>query len=126
MVEVPSTAMTIPDFLDTVDFLSIGTNDLAQHLFAAGRENNGLDEYRTASFPLVIRLVKSVADAARASGKEVTVCGEIASDPVSASCLVGAGVRVLSMQSSAIKNVCRAIGKFSNSELVKTACSYGA
>jgi phosphotransferase system enzyme I (PtsI) len=121
MVEVPSTALTVPDFLDSVDFLSIGTNDLVQHTFAACRENSGLDEYRAASFPLLLRLIKSVADAAHSSGKEVAVCGEVAADPVSAIHLVGAGIRVLSMQASALQGVCRAIGKHSHSELVKAA-----
>jgi phosphotransferase system enzyme I (PtsI) len=124
MVEVPSTALMIPDFLHAVDFLSIGTNDLVQHTFAACRENSGLDEFRAASFPLLLRLIKSVADAALTSGKEVTVCGEIAADPVSATCLVGAGVRVLSMQASAIQAVCRAVVKHSQSELVKAAQGY--
>jgi phosphotransferase system enzyme I (PtsI) len=124
MVEVPSTVLMIPEFLKTVDFLSIGTNDLAQHLFAAGRENSGLDEYHEASFPLLVRLIKSVADAARIPGKEVTVCGEIASDPVSAAILVGMGIRVLSMRTSALQSVCKEIAKHSQSELVKTAQGY--
>jgi phosphoenolpyruvate-protein phosphotransferase len=124
MVEVPSTALTILDFLDTVDFLSIGTNDLVQHLYAASRENSGLEQYREASFPLLLRLIKSVAEAAQSCGKEVTVCGEVAADPVSASCLVGVGVRVLSMQAAALPGVSKMIGKHSYGELLKAANGY--
>jgi len=121
MLEIPAAVLNLGNFFGLVDFLSIGTNDLVQYAFAACRENNHLDEYRAASLPLVLRLVESVVDIASKAKKEVTVCGEIASDPVSAASLVGAGIRVLSMQSRAIKTVCAGLSKRSLDDCVKMA-----
>ena len=121
MLEIPAVVLSLADFIPSVDFLSIGTNDLVQYTFAACRENSGLEEYRSASFPLLLKLINSVTDAATLAAKEVTVCGEIAADSASAPYLVGAGVRVLSMRVPALRTVCREISKKSLSECVKLA-----
>jgi phosphotransferase system enzyme I (PtsI) len=121
MLEVPAAVLNLGDFFGLADFFSIGTNDLVQYAFAACRENNHLDEYRAASFPLVLRLVESVVDIASKAKKEVTVCGEIASDPEFAASLVGAGIRVLSMQSRVIKAVCASLSRKSLDDCVKMA-----
>ena len=124
MVEVPAVVMSLGSFLDKVDFLSIGTNDLVQYAFAASRENSRLEEYRAGSFPVLLRLIKYVVDANAASRREITVCGEVASDPSLAPFLVGLGIRTLSMQPGSLQNVCREIEKKSCGELEKMAREY--
>ena len=91
MIEVPAAAFAIATFADMVDFFSIGTNDLVQYLFAASRENGNLEEFRRASLPLVLSIVRTVVACAERHNKPVSVCGEIASQPTLAPLLVGAG-----------------------------------
>ncbi|NLG18504.1 MAG: phosphoenolpyruvate--protein phosphotransferase [Fibrobacter sp.] len=102
MVEIPSVVWSLPQFMDKVDFLSIGTNDLTQFTFAADRENRKLEEFRRASLPVLLKMIKSVAQAALIYNKDVSVCGEIASDPATASLLIGAGIRILSARVNAL------------------------
>jgi phosphotransferase system enzyme I (PtsI) len=97
MVEVPSAALAIESIIDHVEFVSIGTNDLVQYLFAASREEAGLERYRQVSHPLVLRMIHAVVDCAHTKQKQVTVCGDAASDPMMAPLLVGMGIRTLSM-----------------------------
>jgi phosphoenolpyruvate-protein phosphotransferase len=97
MVEVPSAALAIESIIDHVEFVSIGTNDLVQYLFAASREEAGLERYRQVSHPLVLRMIRAVVDCAHTKQKQVTVCGDAASDPMMAPLLVGMGIRTLSM-----------------------------
>jgi phosphotransferase system enzyme I (PtsI) len=124
MVEVPAAVVSLSSFLDKVDFLSIGTNDLVQYAFAASRENSRLEQYRAGSFPVLLRLIKYVVDASEGSHKDITVCGEVASDPALAPYLVGIGIRTLSMQPSALPGVCREIEKKSSRELAEMAKEY--
>lgn len=105
MVEIPAVAMDTDPFLARVDFLSIGTNDLVQYMFAADREESQLEAYRQACHPVILRLIHAVVGAARAHGKPVSVCGEMASDPAMALLLVGLGVRTLSLQANALTPV---------------------
>lgn len=111
MLEIPAAALSVTDFITLVDFFSIGTNDLVQYIFAASRENSGLEEYRAESAPLLLKLVKSIVSTAAAHYKDVTVCGEIAADPVSSACFAGAGVRILSMRASALRTVCQELSR---------------
>ena len=124
MVEVPAVVMSLGSFLDKVDFLSIGTNDLVQYAFAASRENSRLEEYRAGSFKVLLRLIKYIVDANAASRKEISVCGEVASDPALAPYLIGLGIRTLSMQTSSLMEVCKEIEKKSCGELEKMAREY--
>jgi phosphoenolpyruvate-protein phosphotransferase len=117
MIEVPSAALAIESFLKAADFFSIGTNDLVQYIFAASRENGMLEEYRTASLPLILSIIHQVAACAERHHKALSVCGEIASHPETASLLVGAGVTSLSLQPSALPAVHRAISGSSYSSL---------
>jgi phosphotransferase system enzyme I (PtsI) len=121
MLEIPAAVLSLPDFIPLADFVSIGTNDLVQYAFAACRDTSSLEEYRAASFPLLLRLVGSVVDATAGVRREVTVCGEIASDPKSAACLVGVGVRALSMRASSVRAVCQELSKKSVSDCVRMA-----
>ncbi len=105
MVEVPSAALGARRLARACDFLSLGTNDLLQYLFAADRlvpQVAGLPDILE---PVVLRLVGDVAEAAHDEGKWVGVCGEAAADPVSAAALVGAGADRLSMTPAAIPEI---------------------
>jgi phosphoenolpyruvate-protein kinase (PTS system EI component) len=121
MVEVPAVVVSLRQFLDKVDFLSIGTNDLVQYAFAASRENSRLEQYRTASLHVLLELISQVVNANDKYKRDITVCGEVASDPALAPFLIGLGVRTLSMQTSALQSVCKEIEKRSHGELVKMA-----
>jgi phosphoenolpyruvate-protein phosphotransferase len=97
MVETPAALFTLPEILELVDFVSIGTNDLTQFMLAADR--GALDVLGDTStlHPAVLRAVKEIVRRATAKNKPVTVCGEAAADPAVARILIGLGVRTLSM-----------------------------
>jgi phosphotransferase system enzyme I (PtsI) len=97
MVEVPAAALRAPAMAAACDFLSLGTNDLAQYTFAADRMAGELADLLDPWQPALLELVRLTAGAGRAAGKPVGVCGEAASDPALALVLVGLGVTSLSM-----------------------------
>ena len=105
MIEVPAAALRAADLLDLVDFVSIGTNDLAQYTFAADRMVSGLGDLLDPWQPALLDLVAAVTSAAQAAGKPVGVCGEAASDPLLAAVLTGLGVTSLSMAPPALQAV---------------------
>ena len=105
MVEVPSVALKIDKFAEMVDFLSIGTNDLTQYVLAVDRGNELIADIYDQRHPAVWELIAMVADSAIRHNKEITVCGELASDPVSAACMLGMGIQDLSMAPSKIARV---------------------
>ncbi|HEX6678442.1 MAG TPA: putative PEP-binding protein, partial [Actinomycetes bacterium] len=105
MVEVPAAALAAPAVLAEVDFVSIGTNDLAQYAFAADRQAGGLGGFQDPWQPVLLQLVGRVGEAGLAAGRPVGVCGEAAADPVLALVLVGLGVTSLSMAAGAISDV---------------------
>jgi len=109
MVEVPATALGIRGFLDTTDFISIGTNDLSQYLFAASRENAHMENFREAAIPLLLELIGNICVEAKAKSIPVTVCGELASHAAWAKSLAGLGVAGISMQSHAISSIFKAL-----------------
>jgi phosphoenolpyruvate-protein kinase (PTS system EI component) len=103
------------------DFLSIGTNDLAQYVLAADRTDAEVEPYYKPFAPAVLRMVKLCVDAAVGAGKPVTVCGEIAGDPAGAALLVGLGVRELSMSPILVPAVAKALGELHCEKLEKVA-----
>ena len=105
MVEVPSTALLAHRFLEEVDFLSIGTNDLTQYTMAADRMASDLAHLTDPWQPAVLALVAIAAEAGKQAGKPVGVCGEAAADPLLATALVGMGITSLSMAVAAVKPV---------------------
>jgi len=105
MVEIPSVVWSIPMFMGKVDFLSIGTNDLVQFTFAADREDRRLEEFRRVSWPVLLKMIKDVVNAAHKYNKDVSVCGEAASDPAIASLLIGTGIRTLSVRVNALESI---------------------
>ena len=102
MVEVPAAALAAESFAPELDFFSIGTNDLVQYTMAAERGNDAVASLADGLHPAVLRLIRTVAEAAEAHGKWVGVCGELASDPVAVPLLVGLGVSELSVNAPAI------------------------
>jgi phosphotransferase system enzyme I (PtsI) len=102
MVEVPSSAVMARELAREVDFMSIGTNDLIQYSLAVDRSNNLVaDLYRPTS-PAVLRLISEVIAAGEAEETEVSMCGEMAADPLMVPVLVGLGLRIFSMNPQAV------------------------
>jgi phosphotransferase system enzyme I (PtsP) len=102
MLEVPALAFQLPSLLSHTDFLSVGSNDLAQFLFASDRGNPRLGNRYDVLSPPMLNCLKLVANEARQRGVPVTVCGEMAGRPVEAMALIGLGFRSLSMAPASI------------------------
>jgi len=101
MIETPSSTILLEDFAQHVDFFSIGTNDLTQYIMAADRGNPNLIEYQDSLHPAILRVLENVFSVSKEQGIEVSVCGEMASDPISAIALYVLGLRKFSMSSAA-------------------------
>jgi len=101
MVETPSSALIADKLTEIVDFISIGTNDLTQYIMAADRGNNNLSSYQDPLHPAVLRAISNVIDCCNANNTEVSVCGEMSSDPISAFVLYILGLKIFSMAPSA-------------------------
>ncbi len=102
MLEVPSLVWQLPALLKQVDFISVGSNDLFQFLFASDRGNPQLSERYDLLSPLVLTLLRSVAEQCRAAGTPVSLCGDMASRPLEAMALIGIGFRDLSVTPSSV------------------------
>ena len=105
MVEIPAAALRATEILAEVDFVSLGTNDLAQYTMATDRTLGELGDLLDPWQPAVLDLVALTAQAGRDLGKPVGVCGESASDPLLALVLAGFGATTLSMSASAVPAV---------------------
>jgi phosphotransferase system enzyme I (PtsP) len=101
MIEIPSAMMQIRDFAQEADFLSIGTNDLIQYLFAIDRGNERVASYYQLFHPALIQALMRISAAARDAGKAVTVCGEMASDPQALPIFLALGITHLSIAPAA-------------------------
>jgi phosphoenolpyruvate-protein phosphotransferase (PTS system enzyme I) len=109
MVETPAAALAI-DLLDA-DFYSIGSNDLTQYVMAAARDAGGpVAKLNDPRHPAVIRLIEQVVRQAQASGKPVSLCGDMASDPALLPILLQAGLRKISVAPAALGRVKLALG----------------
>jgi phosphotransferase system enzyme I (PtsI) len=109
MIEVPAAAIALPGFIDVVDFLSIGTNDLVQYLLAADRNNEALGELYSPLHPAVLRLLHGVIGIAVKRGKPVAVCGEMAGDAAFVPLLLALGLQEFSLHPATLLEVRRAI-----------------
>jgi phosphotransferase system enzyme I (PtsI) len=105
MVETPAAAVVADRLAETSDFLSVGTNDLTQYTLVVDRGNARLVDRFTPHDPSVLRLLKQVADAARAAGKPASVCGEMASEALYAFLLIGLGYESLSVAPPALPEI---------------------
>jgi phosphotransferase system enzyme I (PtsI) len=97
MIEVPAAAAITDLLVREVDFLSIGTNDLIQYYLAVDRSNELVSYLFKPLHPSILRILKFIIETALAAGKDVTVCGEMAADPLPALVLFGFGLRRFSM-----------------------------
>jgi phosphoenolpyruvate-protein kinase (PTS system EI component) len=102
MVETPAAALLVSELAQRVDFMSVGSNDLTQYTLAVDRGNARLAGRFSAFHPAVVRMLKWVCDAGLAAGREVSVCGEMASEPLAAFLLMGLGYRTLSVSPPAL------------------------
>jgi phosphotransferase system enzyme I (PtsI) len=105
MIETPSAALTADQIAAACDFLSLGTNDLIQYAFAADRQN---DDVRYLYHPLhraILRLMQFTISAAQRLGKPISVCGDVAGDPLLTWGLLGLGVRDLSMAPGLLETI---------------------
>lgn len=111
MAEVPSAAMTAEILMRKADFVSIGTNDLTQYTLAVDRANNRVSSLYSAFHPSVLKLIIMTIDAARKHGRKVSVCGELAGDPLALPLFIGMGLDLLSMNPARIFDTCRLVRK---------------
>jgi phosphoenolpyruvate-protein kinase (PTS system EI component) len=112
MIETPASAVLADQIAREADFLSIGTNDLTQYSLAMDRGNPALAARLDALHPAVLRLIATAAKAARTNGRDIAVCGGLASDPTAAPILIGLGVNELSAVPSMVprlKGLIRAV-----------------
>ena len=105
MIEMPSAALTADLLAQECDFFSIGTNDLIQYTMAVDRVNEYVSYLYEPLHPSLLRLIGEVAQAANAAGIPVTVCGEMAGEPMIAPVLLGLGIRELSMSAVSVPEV---------------------
>ena len=102
MLEIPALAFQLPQLLAQVDFLSIGSNDLAQFLFASDRNNPRVADRYDVLSPAMLRFLKTVRYEADKANVPVSLCGEMAGTPIEAMALIGLGFRRLSMPAGSI------------------------
>jgi phosphotransferase system enzyme I (PtsP) len=98
MLEVPALAFMLPQILRSADFVSIGSNDLLQFVFAVDRTNHRVAKRYDPLSPAVLTLVRQIVRSAAEANGEVSLCGEMAGRPLEAMALIGTGLRTLSMQ----------------------------
>lgn len=109
MIEVPAAAIALESFIDLVDFLSIGTNDLVQYLLAADRNNEAVGELYSPLHPAVVRLLAHILRTGQAYDIPVAVCGEIAGDPMMTRLLLALGLTEFSLHPGTLLEVRRAV-----------------
>ena len=112
MVESPAAAVLMDKFVDDVDFISIGTNDLVQYTLAVDRTNTNVADLYQATDLAVLRLIDMSLKAAKTGGVPASLCGQMSAEPAYVALLLGLGLRELSVPSSAVpelKHVCRSV-----------------
>ncbi|KLV04415.1 phosphoenolpyruvate-protein phosphotransferase [Photobacterium aquae] len=105
MIEVPSMLYQLSGLTSRVDFISVGSNDLTQYLLAVDRNNSRVAGVYDALHPAVIHALKYIVDTSKHIGLPVSLCGELAGDPVGALLLVGMGYRSLSMNTRNVAKI---------------------
>lgn len=111
LIETPAAALLARPLAERFDFLSLGTNDLIQYTLAVDRGNRRIAHLFQPFHPAVLRLIDEVASAARASGRDLTVCGEMGSNSRATALLLGLGVRSFSMVPARIPRIKQVLGR---------------
>jgi phosphotransferase system enzyme I (PtsP) len=117
MIEVPSAVYQIEDICSVVDFVSVGTNDLTQYLLAVDRNNENVADLFSSLHPAVLKALKQIVVGASYSATPVSVCGELAGDPLGVMALLGIGIDSLSMSTGSLLKAKKVIKSFSMTEL---------
>jgi phosphoenolpyruvate-protein phosphotransferase (PTS system enzyme I) len=130
MIEVPSAALLIEEVIDRVDSVAVGLNDLTQYLLAADRDDEFVESYHDALQPVVLRLVHQLVQTAVSRGKPVTMCGELAGDPMLTPLMLALGVRRISVSRSHVNRLAAALCGLSVADVAPLgravlACSTG-
>jgi len=121
MVETPSAALQCNAFAQEVDFFSLGTNDLVQYTLAVDRGNERVAQLFTVAHPSVLRLIKEVIRAGQRYGVPVSLCGEMAGDPMYSLLLLGLGLRVFSCAPPAIPEIKKVIRSVTMEQALQVA-----
>ena len=121
MVELPSAVELIEDLAHEVDFMSIGTNDLIQYMLAVDRTNETVSKLYLSHHPAILRAIERVASVARSHRKDVSICGDIATDPRMIPFLLGAGITKLSIAPRRMPEIQKAVEAISMEKAVYTA-----
>jgi phosphotransferase system enzyme I (PtsP) len=119
MIEVPSAVFQIEDICAITDFVSIGTNDLTQYLLAVDRNNENVADLFSSMHPAVLKAMQQIVEGAKKSGTPVSVCGELAGDPLGVMALLGMGIDSLSMSVGCLLRAKKVVMSFSYSELAE-------
>jgi len=114
MVETPACALNLPFLGNHVDFYSVGTNDLLQYLLAVERNNHLINDLYNPWQVVFLLLLKNIADVANSQKKPISICGEIASDPMFTSVLLGLGFRDLSCAIPLLPKIAEKVGEISS------------
>lgn len=125
MIEIPSAAVISDMIVKEVDFASIGTNDLVQYTLAVDRMNPRILKYYQVYNPAVLRLIKIAAEEFNKAGKPLSVCGEMAGDPLASIVLIGLGIKKLSMNLSsvaAVKKMITGVSLVKAREIASAVC----
>jgi phosphotransferase system enzyme I (PtsP) len=119
MIEVPSAVYQIEDICKLVDFVSIGTNDLTQYLLAVDRNNENVADLYSSLHPAVLKAMCQIVEGAAKEDTPVSVCGELAGDPLGVMALLGMGIDNLSMSVGSLLRAKKVIMSFSHAELTE-------
>jgi len=119
MIEVPAAAIALPGFIDQLDFIAIGTNDLTQYTLAVDRSNDALATLYDPMHPAVLKLLAQIIATGTRAGKPVTLCGEMASEPRYTALLLALGLTGFSMHPSSLLEVRQAVAGCDQSKLLR-------
>jgi len=121
MIETPAAALTVPCLARVVDFFSLGTNDLVQYLLAADRQDPEMEPFYDPLHPAVLATLDRLVRDARAAGKEISICGDMAGDPLYTELLLGLGLRSFSVAPGEILELKKAVRSVDSGEAARLA-----